>query len=297
METKTVLLLLLLVPITIHQGRSERDALKTSTENRDLEAPSESVRGDGPLHSHMDHMDPSTMIFFTVDDLKVGKTMPVYFPKRDTSSSPRLLPREVAKSFPFSSDRLPDLLRLLSLSPSSAQATAMRETHRHCETKPVKGETKLCLNSLGDMLDFVRTTLGGKYSNLRAISTTHLTASSVRFQNYTIVRQPWPVPAQRMVACHTVPYPYAVFYCHSQMTENRVYEVALEGENKDRVKAVAVCHMDTSQWSRDHASFRVLGIEPGSKPVCHFFPADNLVWVPTEKPIEGSVTAIPDSTI
>ncbi|KNA03061.1 hypothetical protein SOVF_212750, partial [Spinacia oleracea] len=51
--------------------------------------------------------------------------------------------------------------------------------------------------------------------------------------------------------------------------------------NNNIVEAVAVCHMDTSQWSPNHASFRVLKIKPGSSPVCHFFPADNLVWVPS----------------
>ncbi|EXC07323.1 hypothetical protein L484_021231 [Morus notabilis] len=64
-------------------------------------------------------------------------------------------------------------------------------------------------------------------------------------------------------------------------SENKVYKISLGGENGDKVEAVAFCHMDTSHWSRDHVSFRVLRIEPGTFPVCHFFPADHLVWVPT----------------
>ena len=59
-----------------------------------------------------------------------------------------------------------------------------------------------------------------------------------------------------------------------------MFEVSLEGENGERVESAAVCHMDTSRWDRDHVSFHVLGVEPGSSPVCHFFPSDNLVWVP-----------------
>ncbi|KAK8561261.1 hypothetical protein V6N13_149568 [Hibiscus sabdariffa] len=83
-----------------------------------------------------------------------------------------------------------------------------------------------------------------------------------------------------MMACHTMPYPYAVLYCHSQLTENRVFKVSLGGENGDRVMAVAVCYMDTSQWKRDHVSFPVLGIESRTPGVCHFFPADNFVMIP-----------------
>ncbi|KAL3722523.1 hypothetical protein ACJRO7_034835 [Eucalyptus globulus] len=244
------------------------------------------VDDDGHAHahgmSHMDHlmMDPQSMIFFTLDDLKPGKTMPIYFPKRHPSSSPHFLPKADAESIPFSSRDLPHLLDLFSFSGGSPQARAMEDTLKHCETRPIKGETKSCATSLEAMLDFVRGILGGESSPFRAISTSHLIESSTRFQNYTILEQPKGVPASKMVACHTLPYPYAIFYCHSQESENRVFEVVLGGENGDRVNAVAVCHLDTSQWNPDHPSFRVLGIEPGAAPVCHFFPADNLVWVP-----------------
>ncbi|KAI6701217.1 hypothetical protein NL676_015541 [Syzygium grande] len=243
---------------------------------------------DGHVHahvngmSHMDHlvMDPRSMIFFTLDDLKPGKTIPIYFPKRDPSSSPHFLPREDTESIPFSSRDLPRLLDLFSFSSDSPQAKAMEDTLKHCETKPIEGETKSCATSLESMLDFVHGILGGKSPRFRAISTSHLIESSTRFQNYTILEAPRRVPASKMVACHTLPYPYAIFYCHSQESENKVFEVVLGGENGDMVKAVAVCHLDTSQWNRDHPSFRVLGVEPGTVPVCHFFPADNLVWVP-----------------
>ncbi|KAK2392831.1 BURP domain-containing protein BNM2A [Trifolium repens] len=87
----------------------------------------------------------------------------------------------------------------------------------------------------------------------------------------------------KIVACHTVPYPHAVFYCHSQESENRVYKVLLGGENGDKVEAMVVCHMDTSQWAPSHVSFQVLGVTPGSSSVCHFFPADNYIWVPKLK--------------
>jgi hypothetical protein len=229
--------------------------------------------------NHMNHMDPSSMVFFTVKDLKVGKTMPIYFPKRDPSTSPHVLPREEAISIPFSSKQLPHLLEFFSFSLDSPQAKAMADTLKECETKPIKGETKFCATSLESMLDFTRGIMGLE-SDFQVLTTSHLTKSNTLYQNYTFLKMPEEIPAPKMVACHTMPYPYAIFYCHSQKSENKVFKVRLGGENGDKVEAIAVCHMDTSQWSPDHVSFLVLGVQPGTSSVCHFFPADNFVWVP-----------------
>ena len=226
-----------------------------------------------------DH-DPSEMIFFTENDLKVGNKIPIYFPKNDSSKSPHLLPRDEASSIPFSSKQLPNILNFFSFPQGSPQAKAMEYTIGTCEAEPIKGETKFCATSLESMLDFVLGVFGseGKFG---VVSTTLLDNSIPALQNYTVLDSPEEISAPKMVACHTLPYPYAVYYCHCQESENKVYKVSLGGEiGGVAVEAVAVCHTDTSNWSRDHAAFRVLGIEPGASPVCHFFPADNLVWLP-----------------
>ncbi|KAL4354633.1 hypothetical protein GQ457_06G002170 [Hibiscus cannabinus] len=227
----------------------------------------------------MDHMDESAMVFFTLKDLKVGNSMPIYFPKKDSSSSPRLLPRDEAESIAFSSEELPNLLRFFSFSEDSPQAKAMEATLGECESKSIKGEIKFCATSLESMLDFASSVFGSSI-DFKILTTEHVTKSNTLFQNYTVLEKPVEIPAPSIVSCHTKPYPYAILYCHSQVTENRVFKVSLGGENGDRVTAVAVCHMDTSQWNRNHVSFRVLGFEPGTLPVCHFFPADNFVLVP-----------------
>ncbi|KAJ0077131.1 hypothetical protein Patl1_36379 [Pistacia atlantica] len=205
--------------------------------------------------SHMGHMDPSSMVFFTMKDLKKGNTMLIYFRVNELSNVfPHLLPREEADSIPFSLEELAFLLKHFSFSKDSTQARAMEHTLKQCENQPIEGEIKLCPTSLESMLDFAP----------RAS-----------------------IFAPKMVACHTMPYPYAVFYCHTQETESKVFRVSLVGDNGDRVEAIAVCHMDTSKWSRDHASFRVLGIEPGSSHVCHFFQPDNLIFVPVSSSISN----------
>ncbi|WJX45433.1 hypothetical protein P8452_32315 [Trifolium repens] len=229
------------------------------------------------VHNH-NHMDPSVMVFFTLKDLKVGKRMQIYFPKRDPSTSPKFWPRDKTDSLPFSLNKLQTLLKIFSFSQDSPQAKAMVDTLKECESKPIKGEVKFCATSLESMLDFTQNILGSK-NDLKVYATSHLTKSSVTFQNYTIQENIIRISATKMVACHTMPYPYAVFYCHSQESENKIFRVSLVGDNGDKVEAIVVCHMDTSQWGHGHVSFKVLGVKPGSSNVCHFFPADNFIWI------------------
>lgn len=238
-------------------------------------------------HTHssshtMSYMDPSTVVFFLLHDLKFGKTMPIYFPDRDpsSSSSPHSLPKEEADNIPFTLQELPNILQLFSFPQGSPQAIAMEDTLRQCAIDPMKGETKFCATSYESMLNFGREILGSE-TNINVLSTIHLTKSAAGIREYTIIKVPQQISASKMVACHTMPYPYTVFYCHYQESESRVYRISLCGENGERIEAIAVCHMDTSQWSPSHVSFRVLGMEPGSSPVCHFFPADNFVLVPS----------------
>ncbi|CDP20906.1 unnamed protein product [Coffea canephora] len=56
--------------------------------------------------------------------------------------------------------------------------------------------------------------------------------------------------------------------------------VNLVGADGAKVKAVAVCHRDTSAWNPRHLAFQLLKVKPGTVPICHFLPEDHIVWVP-----------------
>lgn len=224
-----------------------------------------------------DHTNSSVHIFFTIDNLKTGKSLPICFSYQSSTKS-YLLSREEANSIPFSSEKLPYLLELFSFSKDSPQAKAMEYTLKHCELEPIEGETRFCATSLESMLDSARGVFGLD-TEFKLLTTSSLTKPTP-LQNYTILEVPQEIFAPKSIACHSMPYPYAVFYCHGQENKNRLFEISLGGEDGEKVEAVAVCHMDTSQWDADHVSFRVLKIKPGDSPVCHFFPLDNLVWVP-----------------
>ncbi|XP_015163980.1 protein RAFTIN 1B-like isoform X2 [Solanum tuberosum] len=202
-------------------------------------------------------------IFFLMDDLKLGKTLTHSFPTMDLPSSLQMLPKKV----PF----------------SLKEAKSMEETLRLCEDSPMKGETKYCATSIEAMRDFVQGILGENTQIEPLITMTTTSTDPLnhnRLQNYTILNDPEDVGATKMVACHTM---RSVYYCHHTISKSKVLKVELRNDanGSDKIEAIAVCHLDTSDWNPSHLSFRVLGILPGTSPICHFFPSSNdLVWIP-----------------
>ncbi|XP_014500741.1 BURP domain protein RD22-like [Vigna radiata var. radiata] len=137
----------------------------------------------------------------------------------------------------------------------------------------MKGEEKHCATSLESMVDFVTSKLG---------KNVHVTSTEVEIESKSqkfIVKDGVKILAEEeIVACHPMNYPYGVFYCH-QISNSTAHFVPLEGEDGSRVKAVAVCHKDTSEWDPNHIAFQALKVKPGTIPVCHFFPeAHHLLW-------------------
>ncbi|KAG9440315.1 hypothetical protein H6P81_020480 [Aristolochia fimbriata] len=235
--------------------------------------------------------EASHMVFFKIEDLRVGTQMPIFFPDEQqylSTSFPSILSTEEPTSiFPFSPSDLPRLLHIFAIPPDSLQVQGIKFTLERCNVEPLPEEKKICATSMASMLHFVHDTLGWEsrprlLTSVRYRSSTDPSErhSSAVLQRYTILESPVRSLAPEGVACHSLPFPYKVFYCH-QMRKTRVFRATLRGENGDRVEAVAVCHMDTSGWSQDHPAFLLLGVGPGTEPVCHWFREDNLIWVPS----------------
>ncbi|KAL9391477.1 hypothetical protein Peur_015397 [Populus x canadensis] len=70
--------------------------------------------------------------------------------------------------------------------------------------------------------------------------------------------------------------PFAVHYCHSQESGNKVLEVTLEGENGDSGSCCCLPRIHLPGI----LPFQLLGMKPGTSPVSHFFSPSNLLWVP-----------------
>jgi hypothetical protein len=221
------------------------------------------------------HDDSPFVVFFNLKDLKLGNKWTVYLPPSEKSRPNLILPREQAESIPFSSKHLPYILELFSFSPDSPQAKAVESTLTDCEGTHVPGETKFCATSFESMVEFAQSVLR---SDIKPIASVHLTRSKATVQTYTIMEEPKRILTPATVGCHPFTYPYTIFYCHSDIGAQG-FRVSLAGDNGDRIEAIALCHLDTSNWKSDHKAFRELGSLPGLTDVCHFFPANHMVWV------------------
>lgn len=220
--------------------------------------------------------DPNVALFFLEKDMHPGTRMNLHF--TETSETATFLPRQVAESIPFSSNRLPEILNQFSMKPGSVTAEMIKNTIKECEERAIKGEEKHCATSLESMIDFSISKLGRK---IQAISTE--VETQTQLQKYTIAAGVKKMTGDKSVVCHKQNYPYAVFYCHATQTTS-TYMVPLEGADGTKAKAVAVCHKDTSAWNPKHLAFQVLKVKPGTLPICHFLPEDHIVWVPKQKP-------------
>jgi len=223
-----------------------------------------------PLANHHHHEHPKSSIILSEEGFRPGTKLDVQFPKRKYLTP--LLPREIAEHLPFSSKKLSEILEILAVKPKSENAKNVEKTLKICEDPPtINDEEKHCATSIESMVDFV-------ISKLR--KNVHVTSTKAENESKSkkfIVKDGVKILAEEIIACHPMQYPYVVFYCH-KLSNSSAHFMPLEGEDGTRVKDVAVCHKDTSEWDPNHIAFQVLKAKPGTISMCHFFPEGHLVW-------------------
>ncbi|XP_007033073.2 PREDICTED: uncharacterized protein LOC18601917 [Theobroma cacao] len=255
-------------------------------EEKSLSQPSSKMMEHHSMENHGDDDIGSEEVgVFTIDDVRafhVGRKLSTFFSIRNPSLYPGFLPREMADSIPFSSSETSKILQFFSVSPESPKGKAIKDTLRRCEIEPAKGETKICSTSSESMLEFLKNAFGE--ANFKLISTSHPTMTTPILQSYTILEPPREIESPKKVACHPLQYLYAIYMCHYDATETKIFKVPLVGDNGDKVDALIVCHMDTSAWSPKHTAFSLLGTKPGI-PVCHAFSEGHGVWIESSIPV------------
>ncbi|KAE8726699.1 Pentatricopeptide repeat superfamily protein isoform 1 [Hibiscus syriacus] len=132
------------------------------------------------------------------------------------------------------------------LSPDSPRGKAVQDTLEKCELEAAQGETKICATSLESLHGFLSNAFGPKV-DFKFISTRHPTITTPIFQNYAVLESPREIESAKKVACHPMPYLYAIYFCHFDATETKVFKLQLAGDiTGDKVEALVVCHIDTS---------------------------------------------------
>ncbi|WJZ85129.1 hypothetical protein VitviT2T_004682 [Vitis vinifera] len=233
---------------------------------------SQQKAGGSSINAHKDSSPVASygaVNVFLEKDLHPGTKMAVRFTK--TSSAAHFLPHQVAESIPFSSNKLPEILKRFSVKENSAEAQMIQKTIKQCETPAIVGEVKYCARSLESLIDFSTSRLG---KNIRVLSN-EVEADIQEYKFGEGVK----MVGEKSVVCHQLNYPYAVAFCHT-LHMTKIYMVPSVGADGTGVEAVAVCHRDTSTWDPKALVFQRLKVKPGTLPICHFLPNGHIVWVP-----------------
>ncbi|XP_022159130.1 polygalacturonase 1 beta-like protein 3 [Momordica charantia] len=216
--------------------------------------------------------------FFRESMLRKGAVMPM--PDiRDKMPRRSFLPRSILSKLPFSSSKLGAMKHIFHAGDNSSMETMMRETVTECERAASAGETKRCVGSMEDMIDFATSVLG---RNL-AVRTTENTEGSKGKIMIGAVKGINGGRVTESVSCHQSLFPYLLYYCHS-VPKVRVYEAdLLDPTSKAKInRGVAICHLDTSAWSPAHGAFIALASAPGRVEVCHWIFENDMTWTPAD---------------
>lgn len=209
-------------------------------------------------------------VLFHKNDLYPGSMMTLHF----ASSSATTLPHARANSIPFSSTKIPEILSHLSIPISSPDAVNIHYTLTECEAPPTPGvAAQTCVTSFESMVDFAVSTLGTQ--DIRPLATKLSKPDGVNPRQQYMVEsvRSLPVASQNKVACHKVPYPYAVFACHTTTAD--LYTVTLAGVDGTKVEALTACHLDVTPTFFNEK----ISMASRSIPVCHFWSQDGRLWV------------------
>ncbi|KAF7809290.1 polygalacturonase 1 beta-like protein 3 [Senna tora] len=212
--------------------------------------------------------------FFRESMLKEGLVMPM--PDiRDKLPQRSFLPRSVLSKLPFSTSKISELKQIFKVADESSMEKILMSSLSECERAPSRGETKRCVGSIEDMIDFATSVLGRDV----AVRTTENVNGSKKNVMVGSIKPINNGKVTQSVSCHQSLFPYLLYYCHS-VPKVRVYESDLL-DPKTKVKinhGVAICHLDTSAWSATHGAFLALGSGPGRIEVCHWIFQNDMTW-------------------
>ncbi|KAK6931063.1 BURP domain [Dillenia turbinata] len=212
--------------------------------------------------------------FFREKMLKKGTVMPMPDIK-DKMPRRSFLPRTILSKLPLSTSKIEELKSTFHAGENSTMESIISAALAECERAPSQGETKRCVGSAEDMIDFATSVLGRNIA-VRTTESTNGSKQDIMIGSITGVDGG---KVTQSVSCHQSLFPYLVYYCHS-VPQVRVYEAdLLDPKTKAKINhGVAICHLDTSAWSPTHGAFLALGSGPGKIEVCHWIFENDMTW-------------------
>ncbi|KFK44451.1 hypothetical protein AALP_AA1G258600 [Arabis alpina] len=194
---------------------------------------------------------------------------------KDRMPKRSFLPRSIISKIPFSTSKIAEIKGVFHARDNSTMEGIISNAITECERPSTVGETKRCVGSAEDMIDFATSVLGRRV----VLRTTKSVAGSKKKVVIGKVKGINGGNVTKSVSCHQSLYPYLLYYCHS-VPKVRVYESDLL-DPKSKVKinhGIAICHMDTSAWGANHGAFVSLGSRPGQIEICHWIFENDMNW-------------------
>lgn len=171
------------------------------------------------------------------------------------------------------------------------------------------GERRTCTASLRTMVEFAASVLGTRhlraFSSSRDVPAEGLTSLPSPRYRVVAVRPVTTAPGSAAangssMTCHSMEFPSPAYYCHA-VNPTRVYEVTLWREEKAAtasagarrmMRALAVCHIDSSGFDPNMSFCLDRGIKPGDAPACHFLSRRSVLWAPADAEVDGTAAPI-----
>nr|CAB3484204.1 unnamed protein product [Digitaria exilis] len=260
-------------------------------------APSDQVsRENTKILHNWAHRVASEKLLFPENVFTVGAQINLNIDRADGLHTPWLHP-DIGDSIVMSTNNFTDTATTFA-PVSASMARDMWSTLSSCEhPRELSSEQKACAASVGSMHEFVVSALGT--GDLHAVSTSlDVPEEGIRSPSYMYkvatvraVSAHGDKAATNTVTCHSMSFPFALFYCHT-VNPTRIYEVTLQREEDGVViasprtpavvrRALAVCHVNTLGFDPTLKYWVKLGARPGEASVCHFLTRGDVLWAPT----------------
>ncbi|KAF8686183.1 hypothetical protein HU200_043657 [Digitaria exilis] len=230
---------------------------------------------DDASPAHDLHVDPGML--FLRKSLFPGAILPEGTKFTTNAASQSFLSRAAAEAIPFGSNHLDAILSTFRIPRGSTVADQVAATLRTCEEPSPPPEPHVCATSRQAEAAFAANALGVTSEPRAVVAVVH------GEEDVTIRYAVGPNGVARIgkevVACHPMPYPYMVHYCHRPAASVEVLRVELTRTDAGGGGAtvVAMCHGDTASW--DGRYFRMLNATRGEE-ICHFMPRGYVLWLP-----------------
>ncbi|CAM0153230.1 unnamed protein product [Urochloa decumbens] len=249
------------------------------------------TKRDAKIYHNWAHRIASEKLLYPESVFTAGSKINLYIDRAAALHS-AWLHHDTANSVPMSTKNFTEIV--MTFAPVSlAMARDIWSTLSSCEhPREVASEQKACTMSVQSMHGFAASALGT--SELRAFSTSldvpeEGIGSPSNMYRVAAVHAVTAKAAANTVTCHSMSFPATLFYCHA-VNPTRIYEVTLQREKEDSdvtvsktpavVRALVVCHVNTSAFDPTLMYWVKLGRKPGEASVCHFLTRGDILWAP-----------------